>query len=140
MLLCGLLTASVAAFGFAQDKPPVLGNNAVLTDCTGVQADASSWGFQFQEIDNLRAANLVLMKPGSNTDPAQPSLVLNCPGTGQCHAWGPSFNDRNGVLQLVNDSLVAGNFRMQSWPLTKSLPVNKGQTEPGQCIQPNGNA
>jgi len=129
-----------AVFALVKDKPPVLGNNAVLADCSGIPADASSWGFRNQTIDNLQATNLLLMKPGSSTEPAQQSLILNCPGTGQCHAWGPSFNDRNGVLQIASGGSIAGTFRMQSWPVTKSLPVNKGQTAPGQCTQPVGNA
>ncbi len=58
--------------------------------------------------------------------------ALNCAGpNSHCHSWGKGFADRNGVMSLVGSS---DSFEVQSWPDTKSLPVEPNQTPPGQCL------
>jgi hypothetical protein len=58
--------------------------------------------------------------------------AISCPGpNSNCHSWGQGFSDRNGVLSVVG---AASSFAVHSWPDTKTLPVNNGQTPPGQCL------
>ena len=82
------------------------------------------WSFSNETLGGQNASNIVC----GDAD----HYILNCPGiNSDCHAWGASFNDRNGVLFLNG---TASAFVVASWPDTKSLPVGNGQTPPGMCL------
>jgi hypothetical protein len=97
--------------------------------CSGSDASLRGWVVHNHTIDGQLAANL--LDGGIPKPPVGPAL--NCAGTAACHSWGPGFTDRNGILDL-QPATAAGEFRILSWPATKSVPVGNGQTPPGQCV------
>lgn len=87
------------------------------------------WRVRNHTIDGLAASVLV----GAGVRGSVGS-AFNCPGGSDCHSWGLSFTDRNGVFKLQVALAGAGAFTLHSWPASPSMPVQPGNAPPGQCV------
>lgn len=89
------------------------------------------WRILNKTVDGLTGSNLVGTHLAGSVGDA-----LNCPGESDCHSWGASFTDRNGLFRLLPSTAASDRaaFTVHSWPDTPSVPVGPGQAPPGQCI------
>jgi hypothetical protein len=66
----------------------------IVTASCSTPDNSSEWKLANKTIDSVTASNLQLLHINGLS-------IVNCPGTGNaCHAWGPGFGDRNGVMLL----------------------------------------
>eukprot|EP01079_Euglenida_sp_SAG-EU17-18_P010624 gene10624-1932_t len=118
----------VVAFAFSADRVSAgpdgpVGAPIRLNMCSS-SAPRQKWSFLNESLGGMTATNVVCKD--------QDNYILNCAGvSSDCHAWGQSFKDRNGVLLLNGTSQ---GFTVASWPDTQSLPVGPNQTPPGSCL------
>jgi hypothetical protein len=131
----------VLAFAFLS---PLAAQQIFRLKTCGKESDSPrqyNWFTKNKTFSNIVASNL---EDGNLHAPV--GDAINCPGNGNdCHSWGASFDDRNGVV-FLNGSWSVG-FTIETWPLPDSrdgphCPGLNGGTcnTPGNCATASSGA